>query len=233
MNASKTPRRRPSFSSGSDAVLENLLARAWYPDSLRTMIADNRIDIGRINLAWGFFPGNDTGIARIENADGILTFPYTSISRGDDGTYSFVGSALNVQVRRSDSICVQYTDANGMPQALYFASLDTTPADIIKTEQERRDGLITAVQRAGPRYSSLSYGVLQFLDGNKFLWSGYQLLVPSIIPEGAGSGGTVDIGYFLSDALSSKYDGVLTFIFRRNEYKGKFSVQSDYRWAQA
>jgi len=213
---------RTVVSTGPDAVLENLLARAWYPDSLRTMIGANRIDIGRINPSWGFFPGNEAGIARIENADGILTFPYTSISRGDDGTYSFVGSALTVQVRRTDAICVQYTDANGMPQALYFASLDTTPADIIKNEQERRDGLITAVLRAGPRYISGSYGVLQFLANNKFLWSGYQLLVPSIIPEGAGSGGTVEIGYFLSDALLSLYDGVLTFTFDATNAKASF-----------
>jgi hypothetical protein len=209
-------------STGPDATLDNLLSRAWYPDSLRTMLADNRVDISRINPAWGFFPGNDTGIARIENADGILTFPYTSISRADDGTYSFVGSALTVQVRRVDAICVQHTDANGMPQALYFASLDTTPADIIKTEQERRDGLITAVQRAGPRYSSGSYGVLQFLDDNKFLWSGYQLLVPAIIPSGAGSGGRVDVGYFLSDSLVSNYEGVLTFTFDATKTKASF-----------
>jgi len=200
-------------SSGPDSDRDNLLSRSWYPDSYRTMIESNQIDLDRVNPAWGFFPGNDSGVARIESADGVLTFPYTSIDKTSDGVYSFTGSTLTVQVRRSDAIVVQYSDKAGKPQALYFASLDTTPADIISAEQERRDELLARIKKVGPRFASTSYGALQFLSDGKFLWSGWQLLSPAVIPALSSGGGTVAISRFLAPSLNASYDGVLTFTF--------------------
>ncbi len=199
--------------TGPDAVLQNLLSRAWYPDLYRTMIEDNRVDIDRINVAWGFFPGNDAGVARIENENGVVTFPYTSIARGDDGKYAFVGSSLTVRVRRSDSILVEYTDATGMPQALYFASIGTTPADLVASEKERRAEVLAGIVSAGPGFTSGNYGVLRFLSGGSFVWSGYQLLSPTAIPASAGGGGKVSLPYFLSADIARDYDGALTFTF--------------------
>lgn len=209
-------------SSGPDSDRDNLLSRAWYPDSYRTMIESNQVDLDRVNPSWGFFPGNDSGVARVENADGVLTFPYTSIDKTADGAYAFTGSTLVVQVRRSDAIVAQYTDKAGKPQALYFASLDTTPSDIISAEQDRRDELLSRVRKVGPRFSSTSYGALQFLPDGKFLWSGWQLLSPSVIPSGAAGGGTVAIRCFLSPSLNAAYDGALTFTFDQSPARINF-----------
>lgn len=211
-----------SVATGPDTVLEGILARAWYPDLLRAMIEDKRVDIDRINPAWGFFPGSDSRIARIESADGVLSFPYTSIARQDDGSYSFVGSSLAMQARRGDTLAVTYTDANGMPQALYFASVGTTPDELIASERQRRLDVLSGIRNAGPRFSSGSYGALQFLEGGAFLWSGYQILSPTVIPVGSGAGGAVDIGGFLSDDLASAYDGVLSFRFDSTEARIHF-----------
>ncbi len=202
--------------SGPDTVLENLLSRSWYPDLYRTMIESNQIDISRINPVWGFFPGQDSGIARIENADGSATFPYTAIVRSEDGVYKFEGSTLTVQSKRDNSIVVEYTDANGMPQAQYFSSLDITPEMLIENERARRADMLSAIRKTGPRFSSGNYGVLQFLEGGRFLWSGYQLLSPSIIPSGAGAGGAVETRCFLPEPLQGSYNGVLSFQFDSN-----------------
>ena len=199
--------------TGPDPVLQNLLASAWYPDSYRTMIETNRIDIDRINPAWGFFPGRDSGIARIENTDGIVSFPYDSITRTEDGFYSFVGSSLAAQVRRENILLVQYTDTNGMPQALYFCRIGTTPDVLIATEKERRTAILDSIRNAGPLFSSGNYGVLQFPEVGRFLWSGYQLLVPTIIPDNVGGSGDVEIRCFLGNHLTESYDGVLSFRF--------------------
>lgn len=199
--------------SGPDPVLENVLARSWYPDLYRTMIQSNHIDIGRINPAWGFFPGKDSGIARLETPDGVLSFPYTGIAKTEEGTYGFTGSSLIVQAHKSESIMVQYTDADGMPQAIYYSSLDATPEQLIKDEKARRDGILADIRSAGPRFASGNYGVLQFMNNGRFLWSGYQLLSPTIIPTGAGSGGAAEIRCFLSDALAADYTGVISFRF--------------------
>jgi len=199
--------------TGPDTVLENLLARSWYPDLYRKMIQDNQVDISRINPAWGFFPGGEAGIARLETAESVLTFPYSAIAKAEEGLYRFEGSSLVVQARRSDSIVVQYTDADGMPQALYFTSLDTSPEMLIENERARRAEVLAEIRKAGPRFVSGNYGVLQFLDDGRFLWSGYQLLSPAVIPSGSGGGGMVESRVFLSEALVSGFTGVLSFRF--------------------
>lgn len=198
---------------GPDTVLENLLARSWYPESYGKMIETNQIDITRIQPLWGFYPGKDSLVARIENADGVVTFPYTAIVRPEKGTYQFEGSSLSVQVRRNNTIAVQYTDENGMPQIHYFISLDISPEQLIENERERRVDVLQTIRKAGPRFTSGNYGVLQFLENGRFLWSGYQLLTPSTIPMGAGSVGVVENRCFLSETLASGYTGSLSFQF--------------------
>lgn len=202
-----------SGEEGTDGLIELILSRAWYPDHYRTMVEANQIDINRISPLWGFFPGRDTGVARIELESGVVTFPYTSISKADERLYRFEGSTLTVQVRRSDSILVQYTDKDGMPQAVFFASLDVTPQELVETERARREAILGEIRSAGPLFVSGNYGILRFLSGGRFLWSGYQLLVPSLIPSGAGGGGTVEVRYFLGESTRGTYDGVLSFLF--------------------
>lgn len=199
--------------AGPDELLQSLLSRPWYPDAYRTMIAESRVDITRINPAWGFFPGRDTGVARIENEEGVISFPYTTVSRGDSGVYRFEGSSLTVQVRRRDLIMVQYTDKNGMPQAVFYSSLDTGPDELIRIENGRRSAVIDRIRDAGPSFASGNYGLLRILDDGQFLWSGYQLLSPSVIPAAAGGSGTIETRLFLANNLADLYDGALSFRF--------------------
>ncbi len=199
--------------SGPDPVLENLLSRAWYPDSWRTMIESSRIDLDKISPQWGFFPGRDSLVARIEDETGVRTFPYSSVVRGDDGDYRFEGSTLSVQVRRRNSILVQFTDENGMPQAHYFAALDSSPESLVSEERARRDSVLESIRSLSRAFSSGNYGVLQFPETGRFLWSGYQLLSPQIIPAGSGAGGSVENRVFIPASWSGDFDGVLSFKF--------------------
>ncbi len=209
----EAPAASDSVASTDDAALDGLLARSWYPDSYRQMIADDRIDLDRVDPQWGFFPGKDSGVARVATADGLVTFPYTSIVKADDGLYRFEGSTLSVQLRKSDSILVQYSDSAGMPHALYFTSLDATPADLIEAEKERRAELLAAILKRGPGFSSGNYGVIRFLEDGRFLWSGFQLLVPSIVPAGSGGGGLVEFRCFLPNGVAPEYEGVVSLKF--------------------
>ena len=198
---------------GPDVLLDVLLSRPWYPDHYRTMIESNRIDVSRINPMWGFFPGRESLVARLETADGAVSFPYSGISRVDDRLYRFDGTTLTVQVRRRDSIMVQYTDQNGMPQVHYFASLDTTADALIEAELDRRSSLLNEIRNKGPSFTSGNYGVLTFTQTASFLWSGYQILSPALIPSGSGGGGSVELRYFLHQSLTRDWDGVLSFQF--------------------
>lgn len=199
--------------AGPDPVLENLLSRMWYPESWRAMIRAGRVIPSKIDSRQGFFPGRTSSLARIEGTEDVITFQYTGITRSESGVYRFDGTSLTVQVRRSDLIMVQYTDQGGMPRAEYFVALDMTPEQIISDETERRTALASAITALSARFSSGNYGVLQFLGSDRFLWSGYQLLVPSVIPANAGGGGAVAFDRFLGDSLPKDYTGALSLSF--------------------
>ena len=202
--------------SGPDALLESILARSWVPDYYRAMVESDRVDISRVSPQWGFFPGRDSLVARMELADGVVTFPYTSIVKTGDRSDRFEGSALTLEARRDDTVFIQYTDANGMPQSFFFVSLDVTAEDIVASERIRRAAVIESIRSAGPEFASGNYGVVRFLPDDAFLWSGYQLLSPAVIPAGSGGGGSVETRYFVHESLSAEYDGTLTFTFASN-----------------
>lgn len=198
---------------GSDHYRTYLVSQTWYPDHYRVMISKGQVDLERIQPLWGFFPGQESLVARVATADGIVTFEHTGITKTGERTYRFDGTSLTAEVRRKNSLVVQYTDDRGSPQIVYFTTLTTTPEEIIEAEQARRAKIYASIRKAGPRFVSGNYGVLQLLEGNRFLWSGYQLLSPAIIPAGSGAEGRAELRVFLSDTLKGQYSGVLTFRF--------------------
>lgn len=207
---------------GADKFLALLFSSTWYPDHYRTMLNKNRIDIDRIQPQWGFFPGEESSVARIASAAGVKTFPYTEIIKTSEQAYRFDGTTLTAEIRRGNSLVVQYTDDRGMPNVFYFSTLDVTPDELVEMEKARRQDILDSIRTAGPRFVSGNYGVLQFLEKNRFLWSGYQLLTPSIIPAGAGGSGIAELRCFLSDDIADRYTGVLTFRFESTASRVNF-----------
>ena len=65
----------------------------------------------------------------------------------------------------------------------------------------------------GPIFSSSNYGKLEFKEDGTFHWSGFKLLVPSVIDAGTKSTGSAQVKYSLSRELAGTYDGVLTMKF--------------------
>lgn len=198
---------------GSDHYRTYLVSQTWYPDQYRVMIDKKRVDLERVQPLWGFSPGQESLVARVATEAGIATFEHTGIVKSGDRTYRFEGTSLTAEVRRKNSLVVQYTDDRGSPQVFYFTTLDTTPEEIIEKEQARRAAIYDSIRKAGPRFVSGNYGVLQFIADNRFLWSGYQLLSPAIIPAGSGGEGRAELRVFLSDSLKDQYGGVLSFRF--------------------
>lgn len=198
---------------GSDQYRNYLVSQTWYPDHYRVMLNKEQVDLDRIQPLWGFYPGEESLVARVATAAGIMTFEHTGITKTGDRTYRFDGTSLTAEVRRKNELVVQYTDDRGSPEVFYFTTLDSTPEEIIENEQARRAEIYESLRATGPRFVSGNYGVLQFLEGNRFLWSGYGLLSPGIIPSGSGGEGRAELRVFLSDTLRSQYTGVLTFRF--------------------
>ena len=196
-----------------DENLKEILNSRWYPEYYREMIQKKRIDPDRMIETFGFFPGEADGVARIVLKDEQVSFPYTGITKNRMGAYQFEGSPMLLQIRDEDTIAVNYTDEKGRVQIQYFITLKEDPQELVRAEMERRNAALQALVDIGSGFNSVNYGTLQFLEGGRFLWHGYQVISPSIIPKGAGSAGYVAIRFFIGSKLKTDYQGILSFKF--------------------
>lgn len=199
----------------NDEALAKVLNEFWYPENYRNMINNHRIDLDKISLTWGFFPGARSGIARIELDDMKLSFPYDKITKIRD-KYNFDGTNLSMQIRDEDIITVEFSDTNGKSRVENFVTLNASPEEIINNEIRRRNKKIEKIANTSPEFSSNNFGKLKILSDGQFIWTGYKLISPSIIPNNSGSSGKVYIKHFISKKIGSKYDGVLNFKFEKN-----------------
>ncbi|MDR1748610.1 MAG: SH3 domain-containing protein, partial [Spirochaetaceae bacterium] len=173
----------------TDALLESVLGKNWYPESYKSMIDSEQINPEAIHYSWGFNPGLDTGIVQVMSAGMDYSSSYSGILKTAPRQYAFEGTSLTMQIRREDYIILQYMDSRGMPRAGNFVALTVSPGKLVDDELERRQLIYDQIRTLGPVFSSSNYGQLHFLEDGRFLWSGYGRLSPSVIPAAADSKG--------------------------------------------
>ena len=120
---------------------------------------------------------------------------------------------MKIIYRRANYIVLRYTDSSGKPQDLNFVTLSENVADIVNAEKTRRSQAYMQIFTHGPIFSSSSYGKVEFKEDGSFRWTGFKLLVPSVIDAGTKSTGSASVKYSLSKSLVDSYDGVLTMKF--------------------
>lgn len=198
-----------------DLVLASMLEKRWWPENFRSMIDSGRIDLKLLNPNYGFVTGSVTGLIRLTLPGISETYPFTGVTQKSGKIYSFNNTPISVTVRNDDYIVLQYINDKGAPQAFNLITLpvEIKVEEIIQKENERRDNIWLQLQQNAKNYSSSNYGVLQLLDGKRFVWSGYQLLTPDFIPANAGSEGSADFKYYLGKSLVGQFDGIITLNF--------------------
>lgn len=196
-----------------DELLETILSTRWYPQSYETMIRDGYVNIDVMKPLYGFSCGLQTKMTELILPSFSLTYAYKGVNKIDNKVYEFIDTPLTMTIKDENFIVIQYKDNSGKPTSFNFIALQENIEDIIADEKARRELLLNSLRASGPSYSSSNYGALQFLEDDTFLWTGYSLLSPSIIPSGAGSRGTVELKYFLGKQVSFMYDGILSLTF--------------------
>ena len=196
-----------------DDALENILAAFWYPESYHTMVRRKMVDIARMKPYPAFDTGAASGTVRFEYDDVSVSYPYNGVTKVSDNVYKFNDTPLNMTVRKSNYIVVQYTDEKGMPASYNLVTLEKTSEELIAEEKERRRELLESLYEFGPNFKSSSYGTFVIKEDGGFEWKGYKQLVPNVIPKNSGFTGTVSFDYFINSSLSVNYDGVLILTF--------------------
>ena len=140
-----------------DAELEAILNEFWYPEHYRKMINNRQVDLDKMSLTWGFFPGLRSGIARVELQNTRLSFPYTKITKIGN-KYLFEGSNLSMQIRGQDIITLEFSDTNGKLRQENFITLNAAPENIINNEIKRREAVIDKIAKTSSEFTSENFG---------------------------------------------------------------------------
>jgi hypothetical protein len=196
-----------------DPDLEQLLLKKWSDESYGAMINSGRIDLEELSRHWSFDPGQDTGLAHIKIDNLDRSFSYTAIRPAGNRTWRFEGTSLQMYLRSDTTLAVQFTENGGALRSLLFVALPSDVDDLIMQETSRREGLFEGLYTQGPSFSSHNYGTLTFEESGRFTWTGYNILVPQVIPVSALEGGVVDMRLFLAASLTDRYNGAFTLRF--------------------
>jgi hypothetical protein len=196
-----------------DIELENLLSKTWVAETYFTMVNQGRLNIDDLAKNWGFSPGEDVGIAHISLPDNDQGFSYSAIRPAGVRSWAFEGAPLSMRLRSDTTLAVQWNDAAGYEHTALFVNLPVTLADLIVQESGRREALYAEIFTRGPAYSSANYGTIAFTESGEFIWTGFQRLVPQVIPASVTGAGTVDMRLFITTALENRYSGAFTLSF--------------------
>lgn len=197
----------------ADPKRDLMLSAAWRPESYKEMIDARRVDLERFSTRYGFFPGQDSGVAKLVVPGLDIEQSYSGIKKLRDGVWRFEGSSIQVTLRSDTVLAVQYTEGSGAQRTLVFVALPAEADDIVAQETARREALLGAVRSLGPVFRSENYGELSFDEAGGFSWNGYRILSPATIPAEAGISGKAEMRLFLDDAVAAQYTGALSFRF--------------------
>jgi hypothetical protein len=196
-----------------DPDLDRLLTRTWSPEIYGSMVNSRRIDLGELSRHWGFFPGQDTGIAHVSLPNLDETFSYSAIRPAGSRTWRFEGTSLQMSLRSDTTLAVQFTEPGGALQSLIFVALASEVDDLIMQENSRREELFRAMFEQGPVFTSNNYGTLALNEDGSFSWTGNRLLIPLVIPATAQQNGSVAMDLYLAPALQQRYEGAFSLYF--------------------
>ena len=206
---------------------KNIVANVWYPDYFRTMIDSGNIDLSLIHPLYKFVIDEEGKKVSLNTTSIHESWDFNGYTKTDDNEYSFTDISLKIIYRRDGYIILRYTDASGKPQDLNFVTVSENIADIVNEEKARRTQAYMQIYTHGPIYSSSSYGKIEFNEDGSFRWSGFKLLVPSVIDAGTKNTGYAQVKYSLSKDLASSYTGVLTMKFDGMSHEVNFLYKLD------
>lgn len=196
----------------SDERWAAIAASVWYPEEFKAMVDGGDIDLARLHPSYRFIVDLDGKKVSLNTSAIHESWDFAGYTKTDEREYSLKGIPLRITYRNPQYIVLRYTDSSGKPQDLNFVTLNVNLNEIVNAERQRRNQAYRRIAAQG-KYSASSYGTLTFNEDGTFRWTGFKLLVPSVISASAKNAGTASIKYSLAKSLQSSYDGVLTLKF--------------------
>jgi len=196
-----------------DPDLDLIFSKTWSSEIYLQMINSGHINIQELEKNYRFEPGQDTGVARIILPDLERQFTYQRINSEGERAWSFEGTNLQMVLRSNTTLAVQFMESSGVRRTLLFSALATKVGDLIIQENARRETQYMAIYNQGPVFTSNNYGTITLMKTGDFSWTGYDLLVPQVIPQETKGGGRISMDLFISPSYEDRYNGAFTLRF--------------------
>ena len=196
-----------------DPDLDMVLSRKWSSESYLQMINTRRVNINELQKNYRFDPGQDTGIAKIILPDTEMEFVYDGITPDGERAWRFEGTSLQMSLRTNTTLAVQFMENTGLKRTLLFVALFADVDDLIMQENARRESQYAAIYNQGPVFTSNNYGTIIFTQAGDFTWTGFDLLIPHVIPYDTKGEGRVYMDLFITPSFEERYNGAFTFRF--------------------
>lgn len=196
-----------------DHQYNNIAENIWYPESFQKMIENKSFDLSLFNAAYKFVLDLENNKVILNTEDIHESWAFKGYRQVSDKEYVLNDIPIKIICKKDNFIVIRYTDSSGKPIDLPFVTLEEDVNELVKEEKQRRGDEYRKILSIGQNFTSSSYGKLSFTKDGTFKWTGFDLLVPSIIPSKEKNAGTVSVKYSISKSLAKKYDGVLSFKF--------------------
>lgn len=196
-----------------DTRWDTIITRTWYPDSFRTMINSGNIDLTKLSPSYKFAIDTENNKVTLNTSTIHEMWDFEGYTKTDDYEYTLKNISLKIIYKNAGYVVLRYTDESGKPQDLDFVTISQDISEVITNEKNRRSTEYLNIWTHGPVYSSSNYGKMTFNEDGSFHWSGFKLLVPSIIDAGTKNNGSASVKYSLAKNLAESYDGVVSLKF--------------------
>ncbi|MDR3020516.1 MAG: SH3 domain-containing protein [Treponema sp.] len=196
-----------------DPDLDLILSKRWSPEYYQQMINSRQVVISELEKHYHFDPGHNSGVAKIILPNMKREFTFDGIYSEGERAWRFEGSDLQMDLRTNTTLAVQYMENTGLRNTIVFVALSSDVDDIIMHEVVRRERQFSSIYDMGPVFTSNHYGTITFAETGGFTWTGFNSLVPNLIPFETAGVGSADIDLFLSASFAERYSGAFTLRF--------------------
>jgi hypothetical protein len=202
-------------SGTADPLMQLLLGSVWRPIYFVDMITNGAYDLDLFEERYGLFPNADESVLELVLPYHSTIFAYDAITNVGPRKYLAEGTNLQFTFNRGDELSLQY-QLDGRQYILALQRVAGNIQDYVEAELERRADNYQRLLDRGPAFTSGSYGRITLLEDQRFIWSGYERLVPAAIPGGLGTGGRLVLDLYVGPELVDQFDGAVSFKFDGN-----------------
>ncbi|MFP4152248.1 MAG: SH3 domain-containing protein [Alkalispirochaeta sp.] len=195
----------------TDRIVRDIAATIWRPDYFPRMVSSGRIALDEFSPRFGFFGDPANQRFRLVLPEIERTFDYVDYYSDEDRVITFEGTDLTVTLTSPERIEVGYLE-NGRRRNADFVLFEEEIPVIIEAERERREALFEELYNRGSTLVSTAYGTMELTDRGAITWTGYERLVPAVLPTGFNGSGRFEFALHLADDLLGRYDGALELI---------------------